>query len=357
MNKLTYGNLLIFILLGYAVCVSFSADLTCSKKKYLDENSVEHYTEECPAKIILDTDGGVDDVTALLVLLSDAHDPVDLLAITTTGGDTDVENATRNILKGLDMLGKLDKVPVYMGSGAKLSNDTNYTQDENFFGVNGFGDADIERPPISKASEGLAPLKIIELVKKYPKEVTIIAIAPLTNIAIAIKLYPSLLDEIKELYILGFAEDLIPYRTTGRQNEFNAIYDAVAGQIVFQNIRENSETYLLLADVFGKADIDVEWRTDVLGAVDSPKIRLLNKASEHNLNLGFKKWVDADSFLVAVYLNKDMVKSVEKYRIEILTCPPEEIATCVLKDDHPTVSVYRKVDVELYKEALLKYLK
>jgi len=150
--------------------------------------------------VILDTDPGVDDALTLLYLR--ASPDLRLLAMTTVFGNADIEITTRNALYLRDRLG-LD-VPVHRGAAAPL-NRPRGASPVHVHGRNGLGDIDLEgfAPPTPDA--GAAHDRIIALVRAHPGQVTLLAIGPLTNLALALRAAPDIADLVAEVVVMGGA--------------------------------------------------------------------------------------------------------------------------------------------------------
>lgn len=177
-------------------------------------------------KLILDTDGGVDDAQALLMLIAAGRTPD---AITTVFGNVGLEAATRNILATLAVAGA--KSPVHKGAGRPLTQaiiDAKYIHGED-----GLGGAPRPLETGSAASEdaiGFLRTTFREAGNRGEK-VDILMIGPLTNLALALRLEPAIINGIGQLTIMGGT-------VYGRGNttpaaEFNIYADPEAAAVVF----------------------------------------------------------------------------------------------------------------------------
>jgi purine nucleosidase len=138
-----------------------------------------------PKLVILDTDPGVDDALALLYLR--ASPALRLLAMTTVFGNADIETTTRNALylRGRFAPG----VPVYRGAGAPLDRPRGASP-VHVHGENGLGDIDLDGFAPPPADPGAAHQRIVDIIQAHPGAVTIVAIGPLTNLALALRAEP-----------------------------------------------------------------------------------------------------------------------------------------------------------------------
>ncbi|WP_373183460.1 nucleoside hydrolase [Halomonas campaniensis] len=148
--------------------------------------------------IIFDTDPGVDDAQAIAIALR--HPEIDLLGMTTTYGNVDVEVATHNALLLAQLAGR-DDVPVAQGAAAPLVKER-HPPPAHIHGANGLGD--IELPAVrGKADPRSAARFIIDTVNARPGEVTLVAVGPLGNLAAALQLDPSIIGRVRQVVIMG----------------------------------------------------------------------------------------------------------------------------------------------------------
>ncbi|MGH2613772.1 MAG: nucleoside hydrolase [Thermomicrobiales bacterium] len=175
--------------------------------------------------IILDVDTGTDDALALAYAVESPK--IDLVAVTTVAGNVDVEKATANSLAVLDWLGATD-VPVYRGASRPLVRP--HVDAAEFHDVGGLGGA---RLPVSKRAVGeyKGPAAIIRLARERPGELTLVAVGPLTNVAIALNVEPDLPELLKAVVLMGGAFT-VPGNTTPAA-EFNILVDPEAAAQVF----------------------------------------------------------------------------------------------------------------------------
>jgi len=179
---------------------------------------------ESKIPVIMDVDTGVDDAVA--IALASRLPDLDLIGVTTVAGNVDVVRTTENSLRVLAMLG-YDSVPVYRGMNRPLARA--YHDASEFHGVSGLGDAEFPPSQVSVQAE-TAPEFIVRSVRERPGEITLIPVAPLTNIAVALALEPELPRLVKRVVIMGGAF-LCPGNTT-RYAEYNIWADPEAAAIV-----------------------------------------------------------------------------------------------------------------------------
>jgi len=152
-------------------------------------------------QIIVDTDPSPDDAVAFLIALG-SPDELEVLAITTVGGNVPLHLTTRNALISLEMVNRTD-IPVYAGASAPFM--VPLETAEYVHGVTGFDGYEVNEP-VTKAANGFAPDKIIELVMSHPPQtVTLCCLAPLTNIALAMVKEPALAERLEQIVLMGGA--------------------------------------------------------------------------------------------------------------------------------------------------------
>ncbi len=148
-------------------------------------------------KVIIDTDVCSDDAAALLLAL--LTDDVEVLAVTTVSGGVVLSQATQNALQTIEEAGQ--NVPVYMGASKGLFKPPFVTT--GIHGADGMGACGLIHPT-TKAVEGVhACDAILSLVKQHPGEIDLIALAPVTNIGLAILKEPETMKQLKSLTIMG----------------------------------------------------------------------------------------------------------------------------------------------------------
>ncbi len=148
-------------------------------------------------KILIDTDPGTDDALAILLALNSPE--IDVRAITIVAGNVTSELGLENALKVMSLAGRCD-IPVAKGAAHPLFQKLN--TEEFWNGKNGLGGAELP-PSTCDASSQFGPDLIIETVHRYPHEITLVSIGPLTNIALAIAKDPSIVALVREVVLMG----------------------------------------------------------------------------------------------------------------------------------------------------------
>ncbi|NJM21069.1 MAG: nucleoside hydrolase [Richelia sp. RM2_1_2] len=181
-------------------------------------------------KIILDTDPGGDDIFALLWLQSLVKQgKAELIAVTTAEGNVDAKQTFINASKVLS-LGGFEQVE--LGRGVTLKN-SKIADAAYIHGMDGMGNISDDLPSAKHHFDSAiySDDLIIDKLNAYPGEITILAVAPLTNLAAAESKSPGILKKAKEIVIMGGAfkvpGNVTPYA------EFNIIYNSQAAEKVF----------------------------------------------------------------------------------------------------------------------------
>ena len=179
---------------------------------------------QAPQRVIIDTDPGIDDAFAILLALNSPELKVE--ALTVVPGNVDGRQGLENALKIASLAGRCD---VAIAGGAKHPLNQKLITAQYWHGPNGL--AGLELPASRcKADSRFGPDLIIELVHKYPHEITLIPVGPLTNIALAVSKDPSIVALTKNIIIMGGSI------TGGNVNgaaEANIYNDPEAAAIVF----------------------------------------------------------------------------------------------------------------------------
>lgn len=183
-------------------------------------------TVEHPLPIIIDSDPGLDD--ALAIGLAVARPELDLLAVTTVGGNADVRHCTTNALRLLDLYGAGD-VPVAEGAATAIFGDV--VRATEIHGEAGIGKTVLPPSKAAATSENAVDL-IARILREHPEPVTLVPIGPLTNIALLLRLHPELKDRIAHLSIMGGS---IGDGNATVSAEFNIYADPEAAAIVFES--------------------------------------------------------------------------------------------------------------------------
>jgi len=174
----------------------------------------------------IDTDTASDDAVAILMALRWPDIQVD--GISVVAGNVHVEVGAKNARYTVDLCGK--RTPVYIGSDHPLVREPFWGY--FFHGQDGMGNMNYPEPDMP-AAMGNAVEAFIDVVRKRPGEITLITLGPLTNIAIALKIAPDIVNKIPMCYSMAGAAATLGNVTPAA--EFNVFVDPEAAKIVFDS--------------------------------------------------------------------------------------------------------------------------
>lgn len=264
-------------------------------------------------KIIFDTDFAFppqDDAMALFFVLNSPE--LDVIGITTVAGNRSLNVANADVLKILEVTGRAG-IPVYSGAASPLLHEGTEWDTKRHGGW--YANEPSREPPggfaQTKKIEGRSAIDfLVSAVMEHPKQVSILAIGPLTNIAMAMRMEPRFAANVKQLVIMGGAVAALP---DGGGNhtpnaEFNFYVDPEAAQIV---LRSGIPIVLSPLNVSRKARFTKE-HYDRIVAVDTPITRLIRDT----LGPGYAKQPGRvalmyDQVAAVTLVAPELIKSVE----------------------------------------------
>jgi purine nucleosidase len=175
-----------------------------------------------PIPIILDCDPGTDDAFALLMAL--ASPEIELLAVTVAGGNVGLECTLPNALALTALAGA--KVPVFAGADRPLLG--SFVNEPHVHGIDGLGG--IALPPGGEPAPGIAADAIRKILRDAEQPVTLVGIAPATNLALALMTEPALTANVERIVLMtgAWAEG-----NATPAAEFNAFNDPEALAVLF----------------------------------------------------------------------------------------------------------------------------
>ncbi|XP_014204190.1 uncharacterized protein LOC106636331 [Copidosoma floridanum] len=310
---------------------------------------------ECP-KVIVDCDAGTDDALALAMLISaQKFYRVQILAITCVSGNTHVDNVINNVYRTLEVCGALD-IPVYKGADSALLSTDNvkFAKLNAYHGTDGFGDVYQDVPDTSRLKDEHAVNALRSITAQYHGEVTILCLGPLTNIALAIKMYPNFADSVKRFLVMGGNSAGVGNITS--QAEFNFFCDPESVHIVIDSTP--NKLWLLTWETCLKAKIDMEWRKEIFGKIDTPVVHFVNKIDD-GVNSSKNEehyYIPCDAYVVGVFLRPDAAKDVVMHNIDIELGGLKTrglILVDHMKFNKPNAYIVQDIDLEIFKDLLL----
>ncbi|KAJ8920672.1 hypothetical protein NQ315_004811 [Exocentrus adspersus] len=309
--------------------------------------------EKVQKRIVIDLDAGTDDYLALLILLYEEKiGNVKIEAILCSMGNTSVQNVLKNVIRLLEFADRKD-IPIYKGAKKQFI----YPKESIslFHGKDGFGDLDHDKEPdLSIVRNTVSSAALYEIANKYPNEIYLICIGPLTNLALALKLYEDLDSKIREVWIMGGNATAVGNTTSSA--EFNFYVDPEAAYIALECLKV--PIFILPWEPCLLSNITFEWRYDVLGD-KTPALNLLTRAEKKIYNnTYFKHWAPCDAFLVFCFLNPDKhitKQSDHHVTIELSGCYTRgQMVLDHLRNRCSNVTIIENFDIELFKDVVLK---
>jgi inosine-uridine nucleoside N-ribohydrolase len=267
-----------------------------------------------PHRIIFDTDfilpPGDDGMAFLLALQSPE---VEILGITTVAGNESLERGTSDVLRLLEIVGRAD-IPVYRGADMPL------VHEKSDFAVSSYGKWWSDEPPppppggfAKKQAEVESAYDfIVRTVAANPGNVTIVALGPLTNVAVALGKEPGLASKIKELVIMGGA---LASLADGGGNitpnaEFNFWVDPEAAR---KTLRSGVPILLSPLNVSRKTKLTKKWYDEMV-TTETPITALLKETmGPHFKTEPARNWLMYDQVAMASLIDRTLVTTKELY--------------------------------------------
>ena len=258
-----------------------------------------------PFRVIIDTDPGVDDALALLFAMRSAELKIE--GITPVAGNVPLELTLPNALRMVEIAGRAD-IPVAVGAKWPLMR--RLVTAAQVHGENGLGGAVFPEPTTKPIAEPAAEF-IRRIVRKYPSEVTLLTIGPLTNIATALNGDPELAVMVRSLVMMGGS---LSGGNITPAAEFNIYVDPEAARIVFQS---GIPITMVGLDVTRRTSLTDD-HVHVLQAAENPvsqaAAKIARNAIDHTRAQGFLVGPNMhDSLAVAAFLDPSILKWKEYY--------------------------------------------
>ena len=196
-------------------------------------------------KIIIDTDPGIDDCYA--IMLATMYDNFDILGITCVAGNKSLPVVTANALRIMDFQNK--DIPVHKGAKAALAklriNETQENISADCHGSDGMGQSNL--PYTDSCLKDIPAWDfLLEQASKYPNEIEVICLGPLTNLALAVEKNVEIMKKLKSITIMGgnfyVPGNITPYA------EYNIWFDADAAQEVIHALAEDVDIRIVGID-------------------------------------------------------------------------------------------------------------
>lgn len=317
-------------------------------------------------RLIIDTDTAGDDVFSLMLALT--RPGVTVEAITIAHGNVGFAQHAENALVTLEKCGK-SGVPVYLGAEAPFTRaplDAAYV-----FGRDGMSDSAFPNAA-QRPAEGHAVDELVRRIMAAPGEITLIAQAPLTNIALAYLREPRIAKALRRLWVMGGTDNGVGNVTPAA--EYNLYVDPEAAKIVINagfNLSIATWTLTLKDGLLTTAQLAE------LEALGTDKVRFFTDVNRASLAFareteGLDGSLHPDALTCAIALDEDLILEAEDCVVDVETMgeltrgylsvshsilPDIEIADPALKRRLPNARVVKKIDragfFSAMKEALL----
>ncbi|THE11931.1 nucleoside hydrolase [Bacillus timonensis] len=297
-------------------------------------------------KVIFDVDTGIDDAMAIAYAVNSPE--LDLLGLTTSYGNVAVDEATRNTLAVLEKLGR--KIPVYAGTAKPLVRGNREGFAKKVHGEDGLGNV-LNFEPAASAETQFAVDFIIEKVKKHPNEVTIIAVGPLTNLALALQKAPEIVEHVSDVVIMGGAV-FVPGNATPHA-EANIFTDPEAAKIVLSSGLPITLVGLdvTMQTLLPREKVDA-WRGSEVGDFFADMVGFYHDFYE-SANPGIGGCGLHDPLAVGVAIDPSLVKAKD-IAVDVTSEGKEDGRTIPIMEGNPKIQVCTEVDAQAFLDHFLK---
>lgn len=263
-----------------------------------------------PFRVIIDTDPGVDDALALLLAMRSPELKIE--AITPVAGNVPLGLTLPNALRLVEIAGRTD-IPVAAGARTPLVR--RLVTATYAHGENGLGGAVFPEPTTKPVATPAAEM-IRQIVRKYPGEVTLITIGPLTNVATAINSDPELASMVRGLVMMGGS---LSGGNITPAAEFNVYVDPEAARIVFQSGIPITMVGLDVTRKTSLTDEHVRTLEAAQNSVSQAAAKIGRNAINHNREHGYLVGPNMhDSLAVAGFLDPSILK-LQDYYVDVET--------------------------------------
>jgi len=304
-------------------------------------------------KVMIDCDVGVDDAFALILAF---HSPeLEVKAVTGVNGNVPLNQVFENIQKVLSLIQPQHKPLIARGAEKPLKGETIYAH--SVHGRDGLGGAKIERikgKEYWKIFSGSADELITKMAHQLPNELTLIATAPLTNLALGIQKDLEGMKKLKEIVIMGGA-----VRTKGNitpHAEFNIFSDPLAAKIVFES---GLPITLVPLDVTHQVNLTSQYMEEKVKPIKNPFSQFIIKATGYNSTtrqFRNKELIHLhDPLAVGVVIDSNLVRK-ERLSIHVETQEGDHYGKTSEFKEGPKVEVCLEVDSKGFLDLFLSGL-
>lgn len=257
------------------------------------------------SRVIIDTDPGVDDAFALLLAMRSPE--LQIEGITPVAGNVPLELTLSNALRMVEVAGRTN-IPVAAGAGAPLMR--RLVTATYAHGENGLGGTVFPEPKTKPVAQRAAEF-IRDRVRKYPGEITLITLGPLTNIATALTMDGELAHLVRGLVMMGGS---LSGGNITPAAEFNVYVDPEAARVVFQSGIAITMVGLDVTRKTTLTDAHVRTLEGEQNPVSQAAARIGRKAINHAREQGFLSGPNMhDSLAVAAFIDSSLLQWREYY--------------------------------------------
>jgi len=304
-------------------------------------------------KVIIDCDVGVDDALALILA---CHSPeLEVKAITGVNGNIPLEQVFENIQKVLSLIQPKHKPLIAKGADKPLKGQALYAH--SVHGKSGLGEAKFDLRKAKKwwkVFPGSASELITKTAHEFPQQLTLIAIGPLTNLAIGLKKDLEGMKKLKEIVIMGGA-----VRTKGNVTphaEFNIFSDPLAAKIVLES---GLPVTLVPLDVTHQVSLTPQWIEERVKPMNHSFSKFVIEATGYHLathQFRNKELIYLhDPLAVGVIIDSTLVKT-EKLSIHVETQEGERYGKTSEVKEGPKIEVCLGVNSNRFLDLFLSRL-
>ncbi len=306
-----------------------------------------------PRSIVIDCDPGADDAIALLLALA-SPDELDVVGVTTVAGNVGLDRTSDNALRICELAGR-DDVPVHAGCPGSILRPRSDAR--HVHGETGLDGVDLP-PPASAIADRHAVDFLIETCAARPGDVTLCAMGPLTNVALAMIKDPGIVDNVDEIVLMGGA---IGAGNVTPSAEFNIYVDPHAAAVVFAS---GAPLTMIGLDVTHQAIVTPE-RLDAVRAIDTSVGRAAAGLLDHYHRVDLERYGVAGSPLhdpcVIAYLLQPELFSGREAFVEVETRNEATMGRTVVDlwnatGREPNATVIERIDADGFFELLIERL-
>lgn len=303
--------------------------------------------------LILDVDTGVDD--AFAIMFAARHPEINLLGITCVDGNTNLPQVVKNTLKVLDAA-QAAVVPIAAGATRPLIDEPKYA--EHVHGADGL--ADLGTPDSTREIDPRTAVELLrDLVESSDQPVTLVPLAPLTNVALFLRSYPESAKKLERIVLMGGSSEVGNATATA---EFNIWHDPEAAAVVFKS---GVPITMYGLDVFNQIKMSNTHADQLMGS-NGECAQFAGKLISHFIQRVSREVTLGDYGAVAVALFPELA-TMQQYKVVVDTtfgpnrgqtvCDKRGYVASELSGHHlnaPLVDVVMEIDVDELRNLWLK---